>query len=292
MAVSPDFYGANQLAPYPFRQELQPFTRAFVDASVTIKNEYVGQAIRAVYIVRSGSGPPQIEVMADSDTLIDRTDPVVSQVFGAYELWSVSGVGGYGTFVVDTSVELGVYDDSTGLELIEFVINAIGGDEVTAVQALSVEAAGPGQLLILELGSHMEASIQGNQITLSAIYREDGPCVPKKKTKQVIRTINGIGPDADNNFQIYSSPVFIVDNYPETHEIGLLNTADPCCDCEDYEKLFNYEVITHDRLQKIRAWQLSNQTRYTGLNSALKFQLRSPIVDTDLSADYEAECDA
>lgn len=292
MAVSPDFYGANQLAPYPFVYELQPFTRAIVDASVTIKNEYVGQAIRVVYLVRSDGGPPQVEIKADTDILIARTQPVVSQVFGAYEIWTVSGDHGYATFVVDVSEDLGVYDDANGLELIEFVINAKGGDEVTAIQALSTEVAGPGQILTIELGSHMEAEISGQRLTLHARYRADGPCVPKPKTNIGLYFINGEGPDEEGNYQFEGGSTFIVDNMPEDNGIRVLNTASPCCDCVDYERLFNYEVTTHERLEKIRAWLLSNQTRYTGLNNYMKFQLRAPIIDTNLTGNWEAECNA
>lgn len=295
MAVGPDFYGANQFTAYPFTRELQPFTRAFIDAVVSVESLYASTDIRLVYAVVSTSSPRKVEVVSGSTVLISRDDPVAVEAMGVYEVLTVVGDHGRATFAIKPDEVDGVFDDASGLLFVEHVVSGIAVGEVSAVHSNSVEVAAPGSLLSLVLGANMEAEVDGSSLVLHARYRDDGPCTPiiAPRNPGILR-INGEGPDDEGNFQLVgqANGVVLVDNAPEDNKVSILNTGEACCDCEDYERLFNYTVVTHERLLSVRSWTLSNQTRYTALNNYLKFLLQTDIVDANYDEDWEATCNS
>ena len=293
MAIGPDFYGANQFTAYPFTLKHEPVTRAFIDAQITVDTAYADTSIALTYALISSGSPRKVEIVSGSTVLIEKTSAVFVEVMGAYEVLTVTGDLATATLVIKPDEFDGEYDDVSGLCFVSYVLSSIAADNISAITSQSIEAAGPGQFLSIVTGFHVEAEIEDDKVILHARYRNDGPCTPmiQKQNPGLLR-INGDGPDEEGNFQIGGEPdgVFIVDNAPDDNKITVVNTGKPCCDCEEYERFFQYVVKTHERLSSIRLWSLSNQTRYAALLNYIKFLLRAEIVDADPEDEWEAEC--
>ena len=301
-ALSLDFYGANRHTPYPFNAPYQEVTSRFIDAMVTLPGEYAGSELVVTYAAIAGSSGRSIELSVDGQVLFSRSLGVVVQVFGVYEIWTISSAAVRGTFVVDPEGPDVVYDNAQGLPLVNAAISAGIPNQVTSIVidpgdgSPSTEVAGPGEIFRLQLGSNTRATLNGSNITFSGEYLPEGPCAPpasRKSAAEWIASINGQGPDDEGNINIGSTGVFLADPSVIGTNVGikLTNVGKACCDCPDYVELFEKIRVTHDRLADIRLWALSNRTIYVKFLNYTKFLLRTCIVgETPTDGTNIAEC--
>lgn len=274
-ALEQDFYGANRHTPYPFNDEYTDVTSAFIDASVAIPGSLAGSDSLITYARLETTSGRSIELEVDGQVLIDRSLPVAVQAFGQYEIWTVVTSQASLTLVVDPQVATFTYD-GPGLRLSDNVVSTVHSNEVMSLLANAQEVAGPGEVLTLRMGSHMEARVSGNRVVLSARYRPEGPCVPTARSAPGIKQINGQLPDRFQNLDVLCAGTFIVDN--QTNGLRMTNAGKPCCDCPDYVDLFESVRTTHSRLDQIRRWSISNRSLYAKFVNYTKFLLTGCIV--------------
>lgn len=193
----------------------------------------------------------------------------------------ISGTGDYydsiGKITIgdlaNTLVSAGVYKFSVaGARLEPTVIRpdlrAVTAITVTNFSGTSEQLYGDIELVA---GSNIQLVVNGNAITINAIsgvgLNEECECSNLPENKDPIKTINGIGPDANGDFKLLGSECLKVNGV--TNGIQLDDEcSSSCCGCAELQKIIDDSKTMQDQINTLLnfASRLEAQVTATMIN--------------------------
>jgi len=254
--MQPDWEQDNTKIFYPFDIYADPALRAlFADALIVDRSTKASMPVRLTALsVDAGNLPAATTTLlyADSTTFFTGTVTAATEFGSWITLRFVSPAYDREAVLLLSKKALatpvvGSYNSFFASRVLDFPDKRVSSIEVTDMDNVTHVFTEPVELVA---GYNMELAVDGSRVAMSAIAGAGAGLVPSDcEPDGLLRTINGAGPDTAGNVDIllkdcYRCAIPYID-YGMTsvtfspYTLQLINDCYSCCDCEDYDRVYN-----------------------------------------------------